>query len=98
MSTFFLEDNDNRVVLKPIGSHKHDFVNASYVDVSRTIINTNSIAITRVLCLCRDIMFHGSLLLVKVNIAFYFCNVTFFVQSISSLSISLKMYPCQLST
>ena len=30
----YIIDDDNRVVLQPLEDHVHDFVNASYVDVS----------------------------------------------------------------
>ena len=30
----YYTDDNNRVVLLPIEGHEHDFVNASYVDVS----------------------------------------------------------------
>ena len=30
----YIIDDDNRVVLQPIEGYEHDFINASYVDVS----------------------------------------------------------------
>ena len=41
----YITDDDNRVVLQPVEGHEHDFVNASYVDVSTAIEGLHQLGI-----------------------------------------------------
>ena len=67
-------DDDNRIILKPLSGStdtQNDYINASYVDVSKILL-TISIEITEfnLICLCFRVMTRFiNLLLAKVNIA-----------------------------